>query len=77
MKKPRVKLSLDFRPLEEHRHRAELSREEIAVALGVTSVTIWRWERNRNQPDLEQLIILSRALGVPMHNLFHVKEVPA
>ena len=67
-------LLLDFSLLEGLRHAAELSREEVAIALGVTAMTVYRWERNRNQPDLFQLVILSRALGVPMHDLFAVRE---
>lgn len=76
-KKRRTKLQIDFGILEDARHAAGLSREEVAVALGVSFITIYRWERNQNVPDLVQVIGLSRALGVPMSDLFTVKEVRA
>lgn len=65
---------LDFTPLHAQRVLAQLSRAEVATAVGVAQQTIWRWETNKYPPNVEQLVALSRAFGVPMTALFRVHE---
>lgn len=66
---------LDFKPLWLRRIEADLTRNDLASAIGVNGITLWRWETNRNVPSVAQLLALSRALGVPAQDLVRVVEL--
>lgn len=72
--KPQRGFSLDFTPLRQRRRFLEISHRALAEAVGVHPITVWRTEQNRTAPTVEQLVGMSRALGVPMHSLFIVKD---
>lgn len=74
--------SVDFSPLRKLRKYRELSRKDLADAAGIDQVTLWRIETNRGgpggrgNPSLQAVIALSRALGVPMYELFTIADAP-
>ena len=53
-----------------------MSQRQLALAIGVHPITQNRTELNRSQPTFSQVLAASRALGVPMHLLFEVVELP-
>lgn len=46
-----------------------LSQGQIAIRLGITQSAVSQWEKNRTQPDPDQLIALVDLLGVSMDEL--------
>ncbi|MCC7566237.1 MAG: helix-turn-helix transcriptional regulator [Methanomicrobiaceae archaeon] len=56
--------------LEEMRQARNLTREDLARALGVTRETIIAIEENRYNPSLELAIHLARVLGTSVEDLF-------
>lgn len=65
---------LDFTPLARLRRWHNISQVDLAAAVGVHEMTIWRTEKNRSAPSVEQLVAMARALGSPMHDLFAVVD---
>lgn len=59
------------RRMKEAREGAELSRQEIAVGLGVDFTTVGRWERgaSKDGPPLWAVWGYSRLLGIPIGKL--------
>jgi len=67
---------LDFAPMRKLRKGEEITLLALATAAGIDKITLWRVENNRSKPQLHTLIALSRALGVPMHQLYTVTDRP-
>jgi DNA-binding XRE family transcriptional regulator len=68
---------LDFAPLRQRRRLLEITSEDLARAVGVHYTTIYRLEHNKHRaPSVPLLVAVARALGVPMHQLFSVREGP-
>jgi transcriptional regulator with XRE-family HTH domain len=56
--------------MEQHRIAVErcargMSRRQLAALLGVSHVTVWRWETQGILPELEMVGKLSKLFGVP------------
>lgn len=70
------KFMLDFTPLRKMRKGEEIPRAQLARAAGMDPITLWRIETNRspNVPMI-QVIALSRAMGVPLTELFVVRPL--
>lgn len=47
-----------------------LTVEEAAVAVGVSSATVWRWRSDASEPDASQLAALSDLTGQPLDFFF-------
>lgn len=47
-----------------------MSQETLAERCGVDRRTIGRWENGYSVPDLDNLIRLTTALGIPLRRLF-------
>ncbi len=74
---PIAPFRLDFEPLRRRRKYLEISSRDLASAAGVHYTTIYRLENNKNEtPSAALLVAVARALGVPMHQLFTVHDVP-
>ena len=56
--------------ISERRVGRALTLDQLAVATGVDARTVERWESDEEQPSDAQLARLSRALKVPMDELF-------
>lgn len=48
----KVRQMKNHTPMQELRQRAKKSREAVAVAVGVTSQTVYNWEAGRSEPTL-------------------------
>lgn len=46
-----------------------LTQKRLAYLLGVTDITVLRWEKNYQTPSSEKLIQLSRLFNVPLNYL--------
>jgi transcriptional regulator with XRE-family HTH domain len=52
-------------PIERARLAQGLSRRALAHALGISHVTVWRWETQGIIPEIPMLLRLAQFLGVP------------
>ena len=60
--------------IEKERKRLKLTQEELAAALNVSRQSISKWEQDAVMPDLENIINLSKVLGVSVEYLTMGKE---
>lgn len=51
------------------RKQSNLSQEEFAQKLSISRQAVSNWENNRNLPDIEMLIMISRVFGVSLDQL--------
>ena len=65
---------LDFAPLRRVRESRGWSRLELAKKAGMHVATIDRIEGNKNQPAINKVLALARALGAPAESLYDVVE---
>lgn len=49
---------------------AELSQEKIGKALGITQEAVSRRFRGRTQWRADELVVISRAFGIPLERLY-------
>lgn len=52
------------------REAAQMTQEQLGAAIGVTGVTIMRYEKNQRQPRFEQLQAIAKALNVEFYELY-------
>lgn len=55
--------------IRQHRKRNHLSQEELADRLGVSRQSVSLWENNQTQPTIENIVVLSKLLGVSADEL--------
>lgn len=60
-----------------YRKQKRLTRSEFAGQIGVSRITVWRWEEGRQFPDDEYLPILATTLGISVPALLGFGEVAA
>lgn len=48
------------------REQAQLSREQLAIAVGVTASAVTSWETGWSVPGTQRLVAVAEACGVPM-----------
>ena len=58
------------------RKEKKLSQRDIAKKTGLLRCNLWRLEIGRQVPTIETLEKMARALGIPMYQLFFVREGP-
>lgn len=64
---------LDFAPLRRIRVEMDLSQEDLARRAGLEPMVVSRIERGATRfPSLPELLLISRALGVPITELYTV-----
>lgn len=56
--------------LKELRKQADLSQEELAERVGVSTKTVSYWENAHNPVTLSKIPIIASALNVPVYKLF-------
>lgn len=59
------------RKIREYRERKFISQQELAKILGVSNVTVCRWETGRYEPDMEtkkKLVALFDEIGMKLDN---------
>jgi DNA-binding XRE family transcriptional regulator len=57
------------RKIREYRERKFISQQELAKILGVSNVTVCRWETGRYEPDMEtkkKLVALFKEIGMKL-----------
>jgi len=58
------------------RVRCKISQEELAYRVGVSVMTIRRWEHGDYGPEFDKLEKIAQALGVRIRDLFDFPEYP-
>lgn len=71
---PFSRFRLDFSPLRKRRRALDMTQRSLARSVGVATTTIWRLESNRNEPTLNQMVAIAKALGTPVHLLYFVVD---
>ncbi|PTH65075.1 helix-turn-helix domain-containing protein [Staphylococcus arlettae] len=66
--KEAIKMQLS-KQIQKYRKEQNLSQENLAEKIHVTRHTISNWERNKNIPDLNSLILLSQIFDTSLDNL--------
>jgi transcriptional regulator with XRE-family HTH domain len=56
-------------PLEAYRTSHEMSRAKLAKLLGVSPVTLFRWEKGDRQPNPTKLADITEKTGIPAKEL--------
>jgi transcriptional regulator with XRE-family HTH domain len=54
----------DSHPLKKYRDAHKITQVALAKELGVTNVTVWRWENGRRTPRLEDARNIARVTGL-------------
>lgn len=54
--------------------KPKVSREKLAEAVGVTSTSVYRWEKGIDRPELKNITAVAKFFGVPLS--FLIKEDP-
>lgn len=66
---------LDFGPMAARRRYLNMTQRQLAAAVGVHQMTIHRVEANRANPTKHLTVAVARALGVPEHDLYTVRDL--
>ncbi len=61
----------------EWREAKGLSQEALGGRLGVSDVTVSRWETGKRRPDLDAQAAIAEALGVEVIDLFRLPSKPS
>lgn len=63
--------------LAERRNEAGLTQKQVGERLGVSDVTISRWETGERRPDLNAQAAYAEALGVELPDLYRHPSIPS
>jgi transcriptional regulator with XRE-family HTH domain len=61
----------------EWRENKGLTQEQLGARLGVTGVTVSRWETDARTPDLNVLAAICEALGIEISQIYHHPDRPS
>lgn len=66
---------MDFgKQIRQIRKDAKLTQEQMAAKLNVSRQVVSNWENNKNLPDLEMIITISRVFGLSLDQLMVVSS---
>ena len=66
---------MDFgKQIRQIRKDAKLTQEQMAARLNVSRQAVSNWENNKNLPDLEMIITISRVFGLSLDQLMVVSS---
>ena len=66
---------MDFgKQIRQIRKDAKLTQEQMAAKLNVSRQAVSNWENNKNLPDLEMIITISRVFGLSLDQLMVVSS---
>ena len=66
---------MDFgKQIRQIRKDAKLTQEQMAAKLNVSRQAVANWENNKNLPDLEMIITISRVFGLSLDQLMVVSS---
>jgi len=66
--------TVDYTPLRMRRRALGMTLRRIQTITGIAYQSIYRFETNQRDPNVTQLVALSRALGVPLWDLYSIRE---
>ena len=66
--------TVDYTPLRMRRRALGMTLRRVQTITGIPYQTVNLFEWNKREPHVAQLVALSRALGVPMHDLYKIRE---
>ncbi len=66
--------TLDFTPLRMRRRALGIPLRRLQTITGINYTSVWFIEHGHQSPTAWQLVALARALGVPVHELYTVRE---
>ncbi len=66
--------TVDYTPLRMRRRALGLTLRRLQAITGMSYQVVSMIEWNKQEPKVVQLLALSRALGVPMHDLYVIRE---
>ena len=61
--------------LYELRIKNNLTQQKLASLVGVTQQSIWKWETDRSEPNIEKLRRLAELFGVPTDTLLGLTDI--
>jgi len=64
-------------PLARYRAERQITQEALATELGVTPMTIWRWENDKRTPRREDATNISKKTGIPVLEILRMEDAPA
>lgn len=59
----------DLKKIRNLREEAGMTQLQLAVAIGVTPVTVYNWERGQHEPKASQVRALANVFGVSMDDI--------
>jgi DNA-binding XRE family transcriptional regulator len=65
---------LDFSPMAARRRYLGMTQKQLALAVGIHPVSMYRTEKNKSEPTFSQMLAIARALGTPLHQLVTVVD---
>lgn len=68
---------VDYGPMAARRRYLNVSQRRLASSVGVNTATIHRVETGRTTPTHHLTVAIAKALGVPIHDLYRVIDLPA
>ncbi len=66
--------TLDYTPLRMRRRALGLTLRRMQTITGINYAVVHEIEWGKQEPQVKQLVALSRALGVPLWDLYTIKE---
>ncbi len=63
-----------MRTIRELRQEREWSQNDLAVKLGITSATVYNWERGKNEPSASMFRRLALTFGVSMDDIALIEK---
>ncbi len=51
-----------------------MTQKQLALAVGIHPVSMYRTEKNKSEPTFSQMLAIARALGTPLHQLVTVVD---
>lgn len=61
----------------ERREEANLTQKQLGERLGVSDVTVSRWETGERRPDLNAQAAVAEALGIELADLYRHPDTPS
>ena len=57
--------------IKSNRLKKKLTQKKLAETIGVSTITIQNYENNRREPNIETLLLIAKALEVPVSELLN------
>ena len=61
-------------PLAKYRKNRDITQEALALELGVTPMTIWRWENDKRTPRRVDATRIAEKTGIPVLEILRMEQ---